>query len=237
MFIPLNAGKRVYTNFPAGTLFIIVLNLLVFGWEMALWFGPDIEALQNAVYAWGFTPAPLLAHQGARGLTAFTSMYLHGGLGHIFFNLLFLWVFGPAVEDLTGSLSFLLFYTLSGLAGNLLTLILDPRSPIPGIGASGAIAGVMGAFLFLYPGQRIRTFIFILIPLFPRLPAWLLLTLWLAQQVFYGQMILEAGVNFTGIGVWAHVGGFLGGLMFVYLCLRKEVMFARESVVQLNRSR
>src|SRR6185436_11252864 len=120
--------------------------------------------------------------------------YLHAGFFHLFFNMLYLLVFGPQIEDLTGSGPFLLFYHLSGLAGNLLTLLLDRHSLIPGIGASGAIAGVMGAYLFLYPGQRVRTFILLLIiPLVLPLPAWAVLGFWIVQQIVVGQMILDAG--------------------------------------------
>src|SRR5438067_13719233 len=134
MLIPLSAGRRAYTGFPSGTVLIIGINVLVYLVEVLIGFESD--AWSKMILASGFTPAPLMAHAGLGGLTAFTSMYLHGGFFHLFSNMLYLGVFGPQVEDLTGSWRFLLFYTLSGLAGNILTLLLDPHSAIPGIGAS-----------------------------------------------------------------------------------------------------
>jgi len=234
MLIPLNAGQRAYTGLPIGTIVIVAINVLVYLVEALVGF--ESNAWYKLVLAGGLTPAALIAHQGLGGLTAFTSMYLHGGFFHLFSNMLYLWVFGPQIEDLTGSGPFVLFYTLSGLAGNALTLLLDSHSTVPGIGASGAIAGVLGAYLFLYPGQRVRTLILIIIiPLVIRLPAWLLLGFWIVQQILIGQLILSAGANFTGIGVWAHIGGFVGGLMVIYLFLRKEVLFNRESAFSLSK--
>jgi membrane associated rhomboid family serine protease len=234
MLIPLNAGRRAYTGFPIATVLIIVLNVIVYLVEVLVGFEND--AWYQMTWAGGFTPFALAAREGLGGLTAFTSMYLHGGFFHLFSNMLYLLVFGPQIEDLTGSGPFLLFYHLSGLVGNFLTLVLDRYSMIPGIGASGAIAGVMGAYLFLYPGQRVRTLILIvIIPLVFPLPAWALLGFWIVQQIIVGQVILDAGYNYTGIGVWAHIGGFVGGLLVIYLFLRKEVLFNRESVFSFRK--
>lgn len=236
MFIPLNAGRREYTGFPVATALIVVVNVLVYAWEVYLFFGLGSEAWIAAMRKWGFTPSSVITQEGWRGLTAFTSMYLHGDPGHIFFNMVFLWVFGPQIEDLTGSWQFFLFYTLGGLMGNALTLLFAPQEALPGIGASGAIAGVLGAYLFLYPGQRVRTFVLFIIPLFPRLPAWALLGFWVLEQAIVAQIILLAGQNFTGIGVWTHLGGFVGGVPLVYLFLRKEVVFNRETAFRLRKA-
>jgi membrane associated rhomboid family serine protease len=235
MFIPIYAGRREYTGRPFGTIFIVAVNLLVYAWEAYLYLAVSPEAWFDALKVWGFVPAALLDYEGLRGLTAFTSMYLHGDPSHIFFNMLYLWVFGPQVEDLAGSWQYFLFYTLCGLCGSALTLILDPFSDLPHVGASGAIAGVMGAYLFLYPGQRVRTLVFLIIPLFPQLPAWALLAYWVVEQAAVGQLILYLGENMTGIGIWAHIGGFAAGVMFIYLFLRKEVLFNRESKFRLRR--
>jgi membrane associated rhomboid family serine protease len=235
MFIPLSAGRRTYTAFPIGTTIIVVVNVLVYLWQMYLLLVLGRTGWREAIWEWGFNPYLVISQTGHRGLTIFTSMFMHSGLEHIFFNLLYLWVFGPMVEDLTGSVRFLLFYILSGVAGAALNLLLDPNQFVPGIGASGAIAGVMGAFLLLHPVRRIRTLIFILIPVFPRLPAWALLIYWILQEVVLGEIILAAGYNFTGVGVWAHIGGFFGGLLFIYFFLRQEVLFNRESVLQFVR--
>jgi membrane associated rhomboid family serine protease len=235
MLIPLNAGRREYTGFPLATTAIVVVNLLVYGVEAYLFLvrGPDVW--YDTLTIWGFVPATVVAQEGLRGLTAFTSMYLHGDPSHILFNMLYLWVFGPQIEDLTGSWQFLVFYTLGGLGGCALTLLLDGGSTLPHVGASGAIAGVMGSYLFLYPGQRVRTLVFLIIPLFPQLPAWALLAWWVLEQAVVGQFIVNTGINETGIGVWAHIGGFALGVLAVYLFLRKEVIYNRESVFRLRR--
>jgi membrane associated rhomboid family serine protease len=235
MFIPLSAGRRAYTAFPIGTVSLVAVNVIVYVWQMVLLLQYGRMGWIAAVWELGFNPSWIVAGIGWRGLTIFTSMFMHGGLEHIFFNMLFLWVFGPMVEDLTGSRRFVLFYLLSGIAGSALNVLLDPGQFGPSIGASGAIAGVMGAFLLLYPARRIRTLIFILIPLFPRLPAWALLIYWIVQEIVLGEIILAQGYNFTGIGVWAHIGGFFGGLFLVYVFIRQEVMFNRESVLQFVR--
>ncbi len=231
MFLPLSAGRRAYPGLPWATLAILLVNGAAFAWEAWLLLGGGGSALPTFIQVWGFTPQAVLAQQGGRALTAFTSMYLHGSPGHIFFNLLFLWVFAPLVEELTGAWRFLAFYHLTGLLGAALTLLLDGSSASPHIGASGAVAGVLGAFLLLYPGQRVRTLIFIGLPLWPRLPAWLLLGAWLVDQAALGQMVLNVGGNYTGIGVWAHLGGFAGGLALVTLFLRPDVLFNRRGAV------
>jgi membrane associated rhomboid family serine protease len=231
MFFPLSAGKRAYGTYPWATLAIITLNTFVFAWEAWLWATQGRLGLAlGAFWSWGFVPGAVLAQEGPRALTAFTAMYLHGDPGHIFFNMLYFWVFGPLVEDLMGSARFAVFYHLAGLCGAALTLMLDPVL-IPNIGASGAVAGVMGAFLLLYPGQRVRTLLLIPIPLWPRLPAWLVLGGWIVNQAAMGQAVLELGYNDTGIGVWAHLGGFVGGLLLASLMLKPEVVFNRQGVV------
>jgi membrane associated rhomboid family serine protease len=231
MFLPLSAGQRTFPGRAWAAITIVLVNLLAFAWEVWLRFGLDGSALPRMIEVWGFTPWLVSQGMGERALTALSSMYLHGGPSHIFFNMLFLWVFAPPIEELTGSARFFLFYTLAGLLGAALTLLLDGNSLSPHIGASGAVAGVMGAFLLLYPGRRVRTLVFIGIPFWPRLPAWLLLGAWVVQEAIAGQAVLDAGVNFTGVGVWAHLGGFAGGLALVTLFLRPDVMFNRRGLV------
>lgn len=230
MFIPLSGGPRHYAGWPWATLLIVALNVAVFGGEVWILSTAGGRVLSQVIYEWGFTPALVRDQVGWRGLTALTSMYLHGSLGHIFFNLVFLWAFAPLVEEQTGSVRFLMFYTLAGLCGAVLTFFLDP-TPVPNIGASGAVAGVMGAFLLLYPGRRVRTLVFVGFPFWPRLPAWLLLGAWVLQAAVAGQAVLDAGFNNTGIGVWAHLGGFAGGLLVILLFLRPDVLFNRRGVV------
>ena len=226
MFIPLSAGKRSYPGQSWATILIILINLLVFAWEVWLAFGAGGRAWIDFVWRWGFTPGFITQGVGPRALTAVTSMYMHAGPSHIFFNMLFLWAFAPLLEEQTGSWRFFVFYTLCGLLGSVLPLLLDGASLRPGIGASGAVAGVMGGFLLLYPGQRVRTLVFVGLPFWPRLPAWLLLGLWVL-----GQAVLDAGYNFSSIGVWAHLGGFAGGLLLVTAFLRPDVIFNRRGAI------
>ena len=146
--------------------------------------------------------------------TPLTSMFLHGGWGHILGNCLFLWVFGNNVEDAMGRLRFLLFYLICGLAAAFAQVVVHPGSAVPMVGASGAISGVMGGYLVLFPHARVRCvwWLFIFIT-FVRLPAWLMLAIW-----FGSQFLIPKG---AGIAAMAHVGGFVAGLILVKLFARR----------------
>jgi membrane associated rhomboid family serine protease len=151
-------------------------------------------------------------------LTPLTSMFLHGGWGHIIGNCLFLWVFGNNVEDSMGRVRFLLFYLLCGLAAAAAQVAMDPASPVPMVGASGAISGVLGAYLVLYPTVRVNMlFIFIVIfRIFP-LPAWLVLIYWFVLQLFaaLSQFAGADEASSSGVAVMAHIGGFVAGAVLV----------------------
>jgi membrane associated rhomboid family serine protease len=148
-------------------------------------------------------------------LTPLLSMFLHGSWGHLLGNSLYLWVFGNNVEDSMGRLRFVAFYLLTGLAAAAAHVAVDPGSPVPTVGASGAISGVMGAYLVLYPRVRVHTFV---PPLFLLdLPAWSVLVLWFATQLLTGLpqlMSLRPEVS-GGVAVWAHVGGFVAGVLLL----------------------
>lgn len=153
-------------------------------------------------------------------LTPVTSMFLHGGWGHILGNALFLWVFGNNVEDSMGKLRFLVFYLVCGLAAAAAHVLLDPASPVPTVGASGAISGVLGAYLVLYPRVRVRMLIFIVFFVtIMRFPAWAVLLWWFAWQVISGlpQLLAVDPEVSGGVAVWAHVGGFVAGVVLVKL--------------------
>jgi membrane associated rhomboid family serine protease len=154
-------------------------------------------------------------------LTLFAAMFLHGGLFHLLGNMLFLWIFGNNVEDFLGPFLFILFYLLSGLAASFVQVILSPNSRVPMIGASGAIAGVLGAYLLLYPSARVLTLVFLFF--FVRvvaIPAAYVLGLWFVLQV------LNVGMG-GGVAWFAHIGGFLFGLAFVKLFVRRRPGWAR----------
>jgi membrane associated rhomboid family serine protease len=159
-------------------------------------------------------------------LTPLISMFLHGSWSHLIGNCLFLWVFGNNIEDSMGRARFMLFYLLCGLAAAAAQVAMDPASPVPMVGASGAISGVMGAYLVLYPTVRVNMlFIFIIIfRIFP-LPAWLVLIYWLGLQVFAAlSQLTGAGVASSGVAVMAHIGGFVAGVVLVKLFEDKRLV-------------
>jgi membrane associated rhomboid family serine protease len=154
-------------------------------------------------------------------------MFLHADLTHIAGNMAYLWVFGDNVEDICGHLNFLLFYLLSGVSGSLTMILVDPTSRIPAIGASGAVSGLLGAYILLYPKARIRTLVFgfIFIRVI-RLPAYLLIGFWFLLQLYYGL----AGVV-TGVAYWAHIGGFVAGFLFISLFASKRRRHKRQQLL------
>ena len=201
---------------PVMTVGLIAVNILVFLNQAML---PSREAA-GFIKLYGLIPLEissgelLVQHPVPLYATVFTSMFVHGGLFHLGGNMLYLWIFGDNVEDQMGRLKFLVFYLLAGLAAAAAQIWANPASKIPMIGASGAISGVLGAYLFLFPRARVLT----LIPLgfFYRLieiPAMVVLGLWIIVQVLNGAMTL--GAQAGGVAWLAHVGGFVAGLVMV----------------------
>ncbi len=215
--IPLRDNIPSYRT-PIVTVGLIAANILVYMNQLML---PPQAAVQF-VYLYGLIPLEisggdlLVPHPVPLYATVFTSMFVHGGLFHLGGNMLYLWIFGDNVEDRIGRLKFLVFYLLSGLAAAATQIWTDPASKIPMIGASGAISGVLGAYLFLFPHARVLT----LIPLgfFYRLvevPALIVLGFWIVVQVLNGVGTL--GVQVGGVAWFAHIGGFVAGLGMVVL--------------------
>jgi|SRR5579871_4165536 len=206
--IPLRSTERVYNN-AVVTASLIALNVVLFLYQLTM--GPD--ALDQFVANWGIVPDRL------RIITLLTSMFLHGGWMHLLGNMLFLWVFGRNLEDLIGGGRFLAFYLLCGLVAAVVQVITSPYSRVPTIGASGAIAGVMGAYLIKFPRARIVTLVpvFVFITTF-EIPAAFLLLYWFAIQFLSGVGSL-AQTNYAGGGIawFAHVGGFLAGMLLIRL--------------------
>lgn len=166
-------------------------------------------------------------------LTPFLSMFLHGGWEHLLGNALFLWVFGNNIEDMMGAPRFALFYVLCGLAAGAAHVLADPASPVPAVGASGAISGVMGAYFVLFPRVRVRMlFIFVIFFRVIPLPAWLVLLWWLALQVLIGlPQLAGVGDLAGGVAVWAHVGGFLAGAVLIRLFVRPDLADDRRAML------
>jgi membrane associated rhomboid family serine protease len=160
-------------------------------------------------------------------LTPLTSMFLHGGWGHLLGNALFLWVFGNNVEDSMPRGRFVVFYTFCGLAAAAAQVAIDPTSPVPMVGASGAISGVMGGYLVLYPKVRVKVlFVWVIFLQILRVPAYVVLLLWAAYQVVLGlpQLTTIDEKVSSGVAVWAHIGGFAAGLMFIKLFASRDLV-------------
>lgn len=228
-----------------------ILAGMVASWFFLQGAGFDQMALAVSVCNLGMVPGEL-THMSALGtavplgrgmacvvdnesinlVTPFTSMFLHGGWFHLLGNALFLWVFGKNVEDSMGRMRFLLFYLICGLAAALAHIMVQPASPLPTVGASGAISGVLGAYLVLYPKVRINMlFIFIVFFKVIAIPAWLVLIWWFFWQVLAGLpelMAVRPDVS-AGDAVWAHIGGFVAGMVLVKF-FENPRLVARRSV-------
>jgi membrane associated rhomboid family serine protease len=201
--IPLSDASRRPSRFSTVTTTIIVLNVVVFLLELM---GGD-----EFVKQWSIIPADIVA--GRHRITILTAMFMHGGWLHILGNMVFFWAFGPEIEDAMGRLRFMTFYLLSGLVASLAQIAAMPSSTVPNLGASGAIAGVMGAFLITYPRDQIRTVL--LLGWFTRItmvPAALLIGLWFLTQLFSGVGAV-ANVETGGVAYTAHIGGFIFGAL------------------------
>ena len=177
--------------------------------------------------------ACVIDREPINALTPLTSMFLHGSWGHLLGNGLFLWVFGNNIEDSMGPVRFLVFYILCGLAAAAAHVLVDPASPVPTVGASGAISGVLGAYLVLYPRARVNMlFFFVIIIRVIPLPAWAVLLWWFAIQVIQGlpQLNPMRPEVSGGVAVWAHVGGFVAGLILVKLFENRALVSERKAV-------
>ena len=207
-------------NIPIINYLLIAANVAVF---LLQWLaGPNEEAL---IYQFALIPSSFVTNLTLGDVTdIFTSMFMHAGFAHIGGNMLYLWIFGDNVEDSMGSVKYLFFYLIGGVVASLTHILINPGSQIPTVGASGAIAAVLGAYLVLYPQSKVLT----IIPLgfFLRmtlLPASIVLILWFALQFFSGVLSL-GGPDVGGVAFWAHIGGFVSGLLFgkIFSSKRRE---------------
>ncbi len=220
-------------RFPFVVLLIILLNVVVFYLQMKTTFQMGPEAGELLVEKNALVPArDFLTSRGLGGLKPyFASMFMHGGFLHILFNLWTLWIFGDNVEGATGSIRFLFFYLLCGLAAAFTHCYLNPTSTVPVVGASGAIAGVMGAYMLLFPRARIQMFTLLIFwPIFFELPAVIFLLFWFLGQLASGaqaaQMAQSAG-DVGGIAFSAHIGGFIAGMILLPFFKGKKPVRAR----------
>ena len=201
--IPLRDASRTPARFPLVTVSLIAVNVLAFVWE--------VGSNDAAIFRWAVVPADLVKGHG--WITPLTAMFLHGGVMHIISNMVFLAAFAPMVEDAMGRRRFLVFYLLGGLAATAAQIVVDPASTVPQLGASGAIAAVMGAFLVTYPGDRIKVLWFFgWFAHVSYVPAFVLIGLWLVTQML-NQMGAVVDADAGGIAYAAHVGGAFFGIV------------------------
>ncbi len=235
----------------------LLLGAILATWVLVQGAGFDGATLAATVCNFGMVPGEL-THQAPLGsgvpigpnmacviddyavnlFTPVTSMFLHGSWMHLLGNCLFFWVFGNNVEDSMGHVRFVVFYLACGLAAAAAHVMLDPASPVPTVGASGAISGIMGAYLVLYPHVRVKMLVPIIIyPLIVHLRAWVVLLWWFAVQVLSGLpqlMSLRREVS-GGVAVWAHVGGFVAGVVLIRLFEDRELVRRRRAVADARR--
>lgn len=223
--VPIRDDNPTQTT-PYVTYALIVINIAVFIYELSL-AGPSLEAFLRD---WAVVPRELTATLSGQAivqgppefLTLITSQFLHGGFLHVGGNMLYLWIFGNNVEDRMGHVRFTVFYLLCGVLASLAQWYFSQDSAIPSLGASGAIAGVMGAYFLKFPNTRILTIIplgFLFLPI--RIPAIFFLGIWFVQQALYGVASLQAptnvGMESGGVAYWAHAGGFVVGALLAPL--------------------
>jgi membrane associated rhomboid family serine protease len=212
---------------PIVTIGLVVACLVAFAWELGLQVSGGDAALDDFITTWGLVPADLRAAWASGDIVSFetatlvSSQFLHGGWLHLAGNLLFLWIFANNIEDDLGRLLFLAFYLGGGIAAGLAQVAIDPTSTIPMIGASGAIAAVLGGYIVLYPGARITTLVFL--GFFYQLvdvPAVVVLGFWFVLQLIDGLASLGLAGTQGGVAFFAHIGGFVAGFVAARLLLR-----------------
>lgn len=211
---------------PITTWLLIFANSIVFFFEV----GMPPQQLEGFMYLFGLVPARYMHPEWAAavGLSFndyspfLTSMFLHGGWLHIILNMWALWIFGDNVEERMGSIRFLIFYLLCGLSGSVAHLLANPDSTVPAVGASGAIAGVLGAYLVLFPFARLIVLVPILIfPFFFEVPAAFFIGFWALSQLFSGTLSLAYHANVGGVAWWGHIGGFAAGIVLQFFFVKR----------------
>ena len=210
---------------PFITCILIGLNILIFFYQIGL----EEDAGASLIFDYGFKPSHFFSYDNQRHvevsplLTIFTSMFLHGGILHLLGNMLFLWIYGNNIEDSMGHIKFLIFYLLCGFAAALLQAIISIDSSTPMIGASGAVSGVLSAYFLLFPKARVLTLLILFIFItFIRIPAGILIGFWFLSQIINAYF---NDPNSPGVAWYAHIGGFLMGLLLIPFLKKKKFKF------------
>ena len=225
--IPIGDDNSGRATVPWVTYLLVVGNLAIF---VFCWAASPSE--QAAIYsAYSTIPSRILAEGPAAWYTLLTATFLHASWAHVLGNMLFLWIFGDNVEDAMGHLRFTLFYLLCGVVASASQVAVSVGSDVPIVGASGAIAAVMGAYLVMFPTAGVRTLLVILPPFFfvRLLPAWLLIGIWILSQFYSG--ITAVGGDAGGTAYFAHIGGFVAGLVLARLFIRRTALRRRGTMV------
>jgi membrane associated rhomboid family serine protease len=203
---PIGDDNSARRTLPVVTYALIVFNILFFLVELG--------AGDSFIVTWSFIPARFLANPGGDFLTIFTSMFMHAGWVHIGGNMLYLWIFGDNVEDRFGHLQYLVFYLICGIAATFAQLAFSIGSSIPSLGASGAIAGVLGAYLLLFPQRRVTVLLGYGVT---QMPALIVIGLWFVLQLFSGIGSIAGAADTGGVAYMAHIGGFIAGLILAFI--------------------
>lgn len=209
--IPIGDDNSQRRLFPVVTWVLVAINVLVFFLELA--------GGESFVMTWSFIPLRFLSDPQGNFLTIFTSMFMHAGWLHLGGNMLYLIIFGDNVEDRFGHIKFLIFYLLCGIIAMFAQMAVDPNSNVPNLGASGAIAGVLGAYLILFPKRRVRV---LLVRWIVYMPALLVIGVWILLQLFSGIGTLASSTSGGGVAYMAHIGGFFGGALLTFLFRGKQ---------------
>lgn len=220
MIFPIGDDQVEGGHKPIFSYSFIALNVIVFLFQITL----SPEQLQSFIYTYGSIPVEL--SNGEDYFTILTSMFMHGGWMHLIGNMLFLWIFADNIESTIGNIPFLLFYLIGGLSAAIVHTLFNTMSSIPAVGASGAISAVLGAYLVMFPKSRIKVLVVYIFRSF-KMSALLFLGLWIGQQLISGFMSLgPESAHTSGVAWWAHIGGFvfgvLGGFLFRYLIERNR---------------
>jgi membrane associated rhomboid family serine protease len=204
--IPISDDDRYRRTTPVVTYILIAINVIVFLLELA---GGDAF-----IERWSFVPANFAANPAGAFITIFTAMFMHGGWAHLLGNMLYLWIFGDNVEDRLGHVKYLLFYLLCGVAATFAQMLVNPGSHVPNLGASGAIAGVLGAYIVMFPQGRVNV---LLGRQVTAVSALIVIGFWFVLQLFSSFGAITAAGDTGGVAYMAHVGGFVAGILLTFL--------------------
>lgn len=209
--MPIGDDNSQRKSYPVVTYVLIIINILVFLLEMA--------GGEEFIVKWAFVPSRFAANPIAQIPTIFSSMFMHGGLGHLGGNMLYLWIFGDNVEDRLGRVKYLIFYLICGIAATFSQFIFSAASQLPNVGASGAIAGILGAYIYMWPQGKVNV---VVGQSMTQMPALIVIGFWFVLQFISGVGSTASTTEEGGVAYFAHIGGFVAGLLIALLLVRSS---------------